>query len=103
MIEEPKHPAPVDLDEQRQRESDRFRAIHCDRKDLDELAAEIGTPDDWLWTAISHLKVQTSAAIHEGRQGTIEVSSSAVTLLIAKLEELLVGGRPWPWPEEEEA
>lgn len=74
------------------RESDRFKAVHVKHVALSAFAAELGTPDDWLITALGHLKVQLGSG---DNGGTVEVSSAALTLLIWKLEEVAFGGAPW--------
>lgn len=98
-MDDRKDPFPFDRDGRR--ESNRLKAIHVDRAHLAELTPEMGTPDEWLWSALGHLKVQQDAAAQAG-QTSVEVSDAALTLLMAKHEELLYGGSPWPWPEDDE-
>lgn len=77
-----------------QRESARLQAIHFDHLDLDELGAELGSPDEWLGTAILHLKAQ----ICEGdpsMTGGVSVSIAALSLVLQRLEEIEQGGEPW--------
>jgi len=76
------------------RESDRLQAIHSDHLDLDNLAATLGSPEEWLTTAILHLKSQVS----EGNgiaSGVMPMSTAAVSLVLYRLEELEQRGVPW--------
>lgn len=76
------------------RSSDRLKAIHQDHANLDDLSAASGSPDEWLGTAISHLKVQTSDAVQTG-SGTTTVSVAALHLVMMHLEALEMGGAAW--------
>jgi hypothetical protein len=57
---------------------------------LFSLDRSLGSPEDWLNTAMSHLKCADSGTGWNG--GTIEVSKAAVSLVLMKLEELLFDG-----------
>ena len=70
--------------------SDRFKTLR-DGATLNELAASMGTPEDWLHSAMEHLKL----AQCEQRGGMVTVSSAAVGLLLYRLEQLEHGGEPW--------
>lgn len=70
--------------------SDRFATLRKGAT-LNELAASMGTPEDWLHSAMEHLKL----AGCEQRGGTITVSSAAVDLLLYRIEQLEHGGEPW--------
>lgn len=75
-------------------ESARLQAIHFDHLDLEDLSAELGSPEEWLTTAILHLKAQ----ICEGdplMTGQVSVSIAAVSLVLQQLEVLEQGGEPW--------
>jgi hypothetical protein len=77
-----------------ERQSARLQALHFDHLDLEDLGAELGSPEEWLATAILHLKAQ----ICEGDPlltGSIPVSIAAVCLVLQRLEELEQGGEPW--------
>lgn len=76
------------------RESDRFKAIHYDRLPLGKLSPELGTPDEWLGTAISHIKVQESEAYRTGAT-SITVSEATLALLVWDWEARAVNGIPW--------
>ena len=82
-------PFPIDP----QLESARLQAIHFDHRDLEELSAELGSPDEWLTTAILHLQVQ----ICDGdplMTGQVSVSIAAISLVLQRLEELEQGAEP---------
>ena len=70
--------------------SDRFTTLRKGAT-LNELAASMGTPEDWIHSAMEHLKL----AGCEQRGGTITVSSAAVGLLLYRIEQLEHGGEPW--------
>ncbi|WP_159981886.1 MULTISPECIES: hypothetical protein [unclassified Novosphingobium] len=70
--------------------SDRFATLRKGAT-LNELAADLGTPEDWLHSAMEHLKL----AECEQRGGLITVSSAAVGLLLYRIEQLEHGGEPW--------
>ena len=77
-----------------ERESARLQAIHFDRLELENLAADLGSPEEWLTTAVLHLKSQ----VCEGpgaMGGSITVSTAAVCLVLQRLEELEQNGAPW--------
>ena len=74
-----------------EREARRLQAVHCNRALLDQLAAELGSPAEWLATAIVHLKVQTNGI----NDGTVDVSAAAVHLVLMHLEVVEHGGAPW--------
>lgn len=74
-----------------QREIGRLQAVHCDRRPLVELTADLGTPAEWLEASIAHLKAQTSGL----DSGAVDVSVAAVHLLLMHLEALEYGGEPW--------
>jgi hypothetical protein len=76
------------------RESARLKALHFDRAELEELGADIGTPEEWLSTAILHLKAQVSEGVG-ALSGSVSVSIAAVSLVLMRLEELDHGGEPW--------
>ncbi len=76
------------------RESARLQAIHFDRLDLEDLAAELGSPDEWLTTAVLHLKAQICEG-DPGMTGSIPVSTAAICIVLQRLEELDEGGEPW--------
>lgn len=83
--------AATDLEqEQDRRQRQRVQALSLDHQALDKLAAETGTPEEWLTAAILHLKVHTSM-----QQETVEVSAAAVSLVLMRLEEIEHGGEPW--------
>jgi len=71
--------------------SDRFTTLHYQGATLNELAASLGTPEQWLDSAMSHLK----CAECEQHGGMITVSSAAVGLLLYRIEQLEHGGQPW--------
>jgi len=76
------------------RESARLQAVHFEHLDLEELSADLGSPEEWLATAILHLKTQ----VCEGdlrMTGAIPVSVAAVCLVLLRLEELDCGSEPW--------
>lgn len=77
-----------------ERESARLQAIHFDNLELEDLAAEIGTPEEWLTTAILHLKTRTSEGLG-AMSGSISVSTAAISLVLLRLDELEQGGEPW--------
>jgi hypothetical protein len=86
---------PFGLDEQPgERECDRFKAIHTDHLPQDQLASDMGTPEEWLGTAISHLKVQDCEARRQGAT-VATVSTAALGLLMCDWEARAVGGKPW--------
>ncbi|MYL97924.1 hypothetical protein GR702_09085 [Novosphingobium sp. FGD1] len=70
--------------------SDRFATLRKGAT-LNELAASMGTPEDWLHSAMEHLKL----AGCEQRGGQITVSSAAIDLLLYRIEQLEHGGEPW--------
>lgn len=76
------------------RESDRLKAIHIDHLPLGKLSPEMGSPAEWLGTAISHLKVQECEAMRRG-EATVTVSEAALGLLMWDWEARAVGGKPW--------
>lgn len=71
-------------------ESDRLQVLHHDRAALFDLSEDLGSPDEWLHSATSHLRLQCSGTGWDG--GTIEVSRTAISLVLMKLEELLCEG-----------
>lgn len=80
---------PLDDDGERiptQAESDRFKAIHVDHLAVDEIPESLGDFEDWLDSALWHLRVQ-----YENGPGTIEVARSAISLILYKFEEMAVG------------
>lgn len=70
--------------------SDRFKTLR-EGATLNDLAASLGTPEDWLHSAMEHLKL----AECENPGGMITVSSAAVGLLLYRIEQLEHGGEPW--------
>lgn len=74
------------------KESDRLQALHVDHLPLDELSLDLGTADEWLHSAMAHLKI---AGCEDPFAKTVTVSSAALSLLIWKIEELTVGGVAW--------
>jgi hypothetical protein len=78
----------------RERESARLQAIHFDQLEIEDLAADLGTPEEWLTTAILHLKDRTCAAAG-AMTGSVSVSAAAISLVLLRLEELEQGGEPW--------
>lgn len=83
-------PFPIDP----QLESARLQAIHFDHLDLEELSADLGSPREWLTTAILHLKAQ----ICEGdpqMTGQVSVSIAAISIVLQRLEEFEQDGEPW--------
>lgn len=76
------------------RSSNRFKAIQVEHRALDRLAAELGSPDDWLNSAIAHLKVQSSPP-HRAA-GSTTVSVAALDLVLMRLEHLEDGVPDWP-------
>lgn len=74
-----------------ERESDRIKAIHIDRISPSELSASMGTPEEWLASAISHCKVQFSEARNSG---TVEISSAALHLILMRIEQIDHDGQP---------
>ena len=74
-----------------QREAERLKRIDYAFLSTNGLDAALGTPAEWLVTALLHLKVKTSGQ----PRGTVEVSAAAIHLLIMRLEELEHGGEPW--------
>lgn len=81
-------------DEPDPREADRFASIHDRHDDLNDLADELGTPEEWLGTAISHLKLAGCEARRDGL-ATVTVSLAALDLLMWDWEARAVGGAPW--------
>jgi len=81
----------VPFPDRAEQESARLQAIHADRIDLDNLAADAGSPREWLATAVSHLKAQVSGNV----EGSATVSAAAVHLVLFRLEELEHDGEPW--------
>lgn len=75
-------------------EADRFEHFHSKHTRLDNLPASLGTPDQWLATAVSHLKERTCAAARAG-VGSVEMTASAVELLMWHVEAIEQGGTPW--------
>jgi hypothetical protein len=76
------------------RSSDRLAALHQELRPLAALSPEIGTPAEWLSTAISHLKVQSSAGV-EAKMNAVTVSLAALHLVMMHLEAIEHGGEPW--------
>lgn len=74
-----------------QNSSSRLQQLHYQGATLDELSSSIGTPEEWLASAMGHLK----CAVSEQRTGIVRVASAAVDLLIWRIEELEHGGEPW--------
>lgn len=74
------------------RESDRLQALHVDRLELDELSADLGSADEWLFSAMGHLKV---AGCDDPSAKTVTVSRAALSLLLWKVEELVYDGTAW--------
>lgn len=58
---------------------------------LDQLTSSLGTADEWLTSAIEHLKASHSEQVG----GFVRVSSAAVSLVLFRLEQLEQGGEPW--------
>ncbi|UAK25843.1 hypothetical protein [Sphingomonas nostoxanthinifaciens] len=97
-MDDRKHPDSYDLDEQRARESARLAALLEAEAALFSLSPAIGTPDEWLHAAMDAVRVRAQG---DGwTAGSALVPLAALSIIIAKLEELLFGGKPWPWPEE---
>lgn len=71
--------------------SERFQKMHYDGATLNDLAASMGTPEEWLDAAMIHLKVATC----EQKTPKILVSEAAVGLLLYRIEQLEHGGEPW--------
>ena len=71
----------------------RLVALHYEHQRLDDLAADLGTPEEWLAAAVEHLKLQTSGARRNER--TTVVTTSAIDLLLIRLEQLQHGARGW--------
>jgi hypothetical protein len=89
-------PFPVDgrrgFDEDRQ--SERLQAFFPGGLRLNELDAGLGTSEEWLTSAILHLKEGTSGP--EPICGMVAVSRAAVSLVLMRIEELEHGSEPWP-------
>jgi len=86
----PFEPAQRDRDELA---SHRFKALYLEARALDQLPPELGTPEEWLTSAIAYLKAEMSKPDYNGR--TLTVSGPAVELLIWHIEALENGGTPW--------
>lgn len=74
------------------RAGSRLYTMHHNHPALFELSEDLGSPDDWLHTAMQHMSLQSPGTGWKG--GTVEVSKAAVSLVIMKLEELLLEGPP---------
>lgn len=62
----------------------RLDALHNHTADINSLAGELGTGDEWVWSAFCHLKAQSS-----GRTGgSVEVSVAALHLLLNHAERI---------------
>jgi len=83
----------ISFDNRATRESDRLKAIQSGRSALDDLAADLGSPEEWLATAINHLKAETSD--RRQRDGIAVVSVAALNLVLIHLEAVECRGRPW--------
>lgn len=71
--------------------SDRLKKLHYEGATINDLAASLGTPEEWLEAAMIHLKL----AACEQRTPKIVVSEAAVGLLLYRIEQLEHGGEPW--------
>lgn len=76
---------------------DRLKALDLPIMPPTEIVLELGSREEWLATALVHLKATKPEFEAEGRT---TVSTGALDIVIGKVEELLFGGQPWPWPEE---
>ncbi len=79
----------INFPDHEQRASDRIGAIHLRHLSLDAFTSELGTPDEWLGSAIDHAKVVMDCGSSDG---TVTVSEAALSLMVMKLEELLYDG-----------
>ena len=82
----------VDFPSLDQNSGPRLNMLHVKRPPLFDLPENIGSPDDWLRSAMQHLSLQATGTGWDG--GTVEVSKAAVSLVLMKLEELLLDGPP---------
>jgi hypothetical protein len=64
--------------------SSRYVALRDGAADVNRLAEELGSPDEWLATAIDHLKVRSSGVT----EGSVSVSVAALYLVLGHVEEL---------------
>lgn len=71
--------------------SERLKKMHFEGVTLNDLSASLGSPEEWLATAVIHLKI----AECEQKGPMITVSQAAVALLLYRVEQLEYGGEPW--------
>lgn len=64
-------------------EADRNTALLI-ASDMDELAAELGTPGEWAESAFTYLKARTNF----GADGAVKVSVAALHLVLGHVEDL---------------
>jgi hypothetical protein len=62
----------------------RFDALHHGDADVNRLAYDLGSPDEWLASAIEHLKTASSRAT----TSHVRVSSAALHLVLGHVERL---------------
>lgn len=65
-------------------ESDRLASFQRREADANVLAAQIGTLDEWTFSAIDHLKIASC----EGSGGSVIVSAAALHLALAHIDEM---------------
>lgn len=68
----------------------RLNMLHIKHPPLFDLPENLGSPDDWVHSAMQHLGLQATGTGWTG--GTAEVSKAAVSLVLMKLEQLLLDG-----------
>ena len=71
-----------------ERESARLQVIEAGA-DIADFMPEMGTADEWLGTAITHMKICLPCG---NSAGTVTISAAALSLLVLKLEELIHDG-----------
>jgi hypothetical protein len=67
--------------------SERLEALMTNQA-ADQVAAEIGTAEDWAWSAVSYLKAALTGTCGGTLGGSVEVSAAAVGLLLTYVERL---------------
>lgn len=82
----------IDCPEFDQHSGSRLNMLHVKHPPLFDLPENLGSPDDWLHSAMQHLGLQSNGTGWNG--GTVEVSKAAVSLVLMKLEQLLYDGPP---------
>lgn len=80
----------VDFPTPDERAGSRLHLMHTNHPPLFDLPEDLGSPDDWLFTAMEHLGLQCTGTGWVG--GNINASKAAVSLVLMKLEELLLDG-----------